>query len=68
MAKSKLSPKKSLSVRFEAIMQTSGDWLKVSKTNGIRVVFECDESQMPELVKLLALQEEVVTVTVEVSA
>lgn len=66
MAKSKLTQNKSITVRFEAIMQTSGDWLKVSKTNGIRVVFECDESQMPELVKLLALQEEVVTV--EVSA
>lgn len=63
-----MAKNKKLSVKFESIMQTSGDWLKVSKTNGIRVVFECDESQLPELVKLLALQEEVVTVTVEVSA
>lgn len=63
MAKNK--PKK-LSVKFEAIMQTSGDWLKVSRTNGIRVIFECDEKQLPELVKLLALQDEVVTVEVSI--
>lgn len=48
-----------IAIEFEGIVQTAGDFIKVSKNNGIKLIIECDMSQVPELVKFIPLQDEV---------